>query len=193
MDNGKGVLYPLGMPAPLSALAVSDTDKRQVQEWVSAYGTPQQVALRCRIVLAAASGQSDNAIAQQLAINRKTVMLWRGRFAQQGLPSLWEIAPGRGRQATYGSEKIQQIIDTTLQCKPRGGTQWSCRTLAKRLGVSKSTVNNVWRSHNLKPHRVKTFKLSRDPHFLEKLTDVVGLYLNPPELRIPMKVISIPG
>jgi transposase len=117
------------------------SDKQQVQEWISAYGTPQQVALRCRIVLAAASGQSDNAIAQQLAINRKTVMLWRGRFVQQGLPSLWEVAPGRGRKATYGAEKIQQIIDTTLQSKPRGGTQWSCRSLAKRLGVSKSTVS----------------------------------------------------
>src|SRR5208282_5490349 len=75
-------------------------------------------------------------------------------------------------------EKIQEIIDTTLQSKPKGRTQWSCRSLAQRLGVSKSTVNNIWRSHNLKPHRVKTFKLSRDLHFLEKLTDVVGLYLN---------------
>jgi transcriptional regulator with XRE-family HTH domain len=79
------------------------------------------------------------------------------------------------------AEKIQQIIATTLQSKPKGRTQWSCRSLAQRIGVSKSTVSNIWRSHNLKPHRVKTFKLSRDPHFLEKLTDVVGLYLNPPE------------
>jgi transposase len=176
------------MPAPLSALSLGDTDKQQVQEWSSAYGTPQQVALRCRIVLAAADGQSDNSIAQQLAINRKTVMLWRARFAQQGLPSLWEIAPGRGRKATYGPEKIQQIIDTTLQSKPQGRTQWSCRSLAKRMGISKSTVNNIWRSHNLKPHRVKTFKLSRDPRFLEKLTDVVGLYLNPPEQAIVLCV-----
>jgi len=147
----------------------------------SAFGTPQQVALRCRIVLAAASGQSDQPTAEQLATNRHTVRLWRQRFPQQGLQGLWEIAPGRGRKANYSPEKIQAIIDTTLQSKPKGRTPWSCRCLAERMGVSKSTVNNIWRSHNLKPHRVKTFKLSRDPHFLEKLSDVLGLYLNPPE------------
>jgi transposase len=169
------------MFAPVSALFLSDGDQQQLQQWASAFGTPQQIVLRCRIVLAAAKGQSDNAIASQLDVNRHTVRLWRNRIRQQGLQSLWEIAPGRGRKPSYGPEKIQQIIDTTLQSKPKGRTQWSCRLLAQRLGVSKSTVNNVWRSHNLKPHRVKTFKLSRDPHFLQKLTDVVGLYLNPPE------------
>ncbi|HTV83330.1 MAG TPA: IS630 family transposase [Acidobacteriaceae bacterium] len=169
------------MPAPVSPLTLSDSDKQQLQQWVSAFGTPQQVVLRCRIVLAAADGQSDNASAEQLAVNRHTVRLWRNRFRQQGLKSLWEIAPGRGRKSTYGGEKIQQIVDTTLQSRPRGRSQWSCRSLARHLGVSKSTVNNVWRSHNLKPHRVKSFKLSRDPLFLEKLTDVVGLYLNRPE------------
>jgi len=169
------------MFAPVSALSLSDSDQQQLEQWASAFGTPQQIVLRCRIVLAAASGQSDNAIASQLEVNRHTVRLWRNRFRQQGLQSLWEIASGRGRKPSYGGEKIQQIIDTTLQSKPKGRTQWSCRLLARHLGVSKSTVNNVWRSHNLKPHRVKTFKLSRDPHFLQKLTDVVGLYLNPPE------------
>jgi transposase len=176
------------MPAPVAPLALSDSDRRQLQQWASAYGTPQQVALRCRIVLAAADGESENAIAQQLKSNRPTVRLWRARFAQKGLQGLWEVAPGRGRKATYGPEKIQQVIDTTLQSKPKGRTQWSCRSLAQRLGVSKSTVSNIWRSHNLKPHRVKTFKLSRDPHFLEKLTDVVGLYLNPPEQAIVLCV-----
>jgi transposase len=169
------------MPASLPLLSLSDLDHQQLQQWASAFGTPQQVVVRCRMVLAAASGRSDQAIAAELAVNRHTVRLWRQRFAQQGLQSLWEIAPGRGRKPSYGSEKIQQIVNTTLQSKPKGQTQWSCRLLAQRLGVSKSTVNNIWRSHNLKPHRVKTFKLSRDPRFLEKLTDVVGLYLNPPE------------
>src|SRR5271166_4802515 len=168
------------MPAPVAALSLSDSDRRQLQQWASAYGTPQQVALRCRIVLAAADGESENAIAQQLKSNRPTVRLWRARFAQKGLQGLWEVAPGRGRKATYGPEKIQQVIDTTLQSKPKGRTHWSCRSMAQRLGVSKSTLSNIWRSHNLKPHRVKTFKLSRDSQFLEQLTDVVGLYLNPP-------------
>src|SRR6201982_1297166 len=176
------------MPAPVSALSLSDSDKQQIQQWASAFGTPQPVVMRCRIVLAAASGHSDNSIAEQLQINRKTVMLWRARIAQQGLKSLWEIAPGRGRKSTYGQEKIQEIIDTTLQSKPKARTQWSCRSLAKRLGVSKSTVSNIWRSDNVNPHRVKTFKLSRDPHFLEKLTDVVGLDLNPPEQAIVLCV-----
>jgi len=92
------------------------------QEWASAFGTPQQVVLRCRIALAAASGQSDNAIATKLAANRHTVRLWRKRVAQEGLKSLWQIAPGRGRKPTYGPEKIQAIIDTTLQSKPKGRT-----------------------------------------------------------------------
>jgi transposase len=94
---------------------------------------------------------------------------------------LWEVAPWRGRKATYGPEKIQSIVDATLRSKPKGMTQWSCRLLAASQGVSKSTINNIWQSHNLKPHRVKSFKLSRDAKFLEKLTDVVGLYLNPPQ------------
>jgi len=108
------------MPAPVAPLPLSDSDKQQLQQWASAYGTPQQVALRCRIVLAAAGGQSDNAIAQQLKSNRPTVRLWRARFAQKGLQGLWEVSPGRGRKATHGPEKIQQVIDTTLQsnCSP---------------------------------------------------------------------------
>jgi len=176
------------MPAPVAPLPLEEADLQQVRQWLTAFGTPQQVVLRCRIVLAAAEGASDNAIAQRLQINRKTVTLWRTRCLHQGLKSLWEIAPGRGRKLTYGPEKIQAIIDTTLRTKPRGRTQWSCRSLAARQGISKSTVSNIWRGHNLKPHRLKTFKLSRDPHFLEKLTDVVGLYLNPPEQAIVLCV-----
>ena len=153
-----------------------------------AQGTPQQVVLRSRIVLAAAAAQSDSAIANELAINRKTVTLWRARFAEDGLTSLWEIAPGRGRKPTYDSAKIKAIVDTTLQSKPKGMTHWSCRLMAARQGVSKSTVSTIWRSHNLKPHRVKRFKLSRDPRFLEKLTDVVGLYLNPPQQALVLCV-----
>lgn len=163
------------------ALRVSPAEQQRIQQWLAAHGTPQQVALRGRIVLAAAAGQSDSAIARELAINRKTVMLWRGRFAKQGVASLWEVAPGRGRKPTYGPEKIKAIVEATLETKPPGMTQWSCRRMAERQEVSKSTISNIWRSHHLKPHRVKNFKLSRDPRFLEKLTDVVGLYLNPPQ------------
>jgi transposase len=138
--------------------------------------------------LAAADGNSDVAIAEQLTVNRKTVILWRTRFAEMRLDGVWEIAPGRGRKPTYDSDKIAAVVEATLQSTPEGMTHWSCRTMAKSQGVSKSTVNNIWLAHNLKPHRTETFKLSRDPKFLEKMTDVVGLYLNPPEQAIVLCV-----
>jgi transposase len=162
-------------------LILSASDQVQIQQWVAAHGTPQQVVLRGRIVLAAANGQSDSAIARMLETNRKTVILWRTRFTAQGLKSLWEVAPGRGRKPTYGTKQITAIVEATLHSKPPGMTHWSCRLMAASQGVSKSTINTIWRSHQLKPHRQKRFKLSRDPKFLEKLTDVVGLYLNPPQ------------
>ena len=181
MDNWREFGLCLGMSRKLPALTLNSSQQQQIRQWLSAHGTPQQVALRCRIVLAAAAGQTENATARQMGTNRKTVTLWRARLAERGLESLWEIAPGRGRKPTYGPEKIKAIVDATLQTKPAGMTPWSCRLMAKTQGVSKSTVSNIWQSHQVKPHRVKRFKLSRDPKFLEKLTDVVGLYLNPPQ------------
>src|SRR5271157_5233179 len=160
---------------------LSDVEREKLQQWTAAHGTPQQVALRGRIVLAAAAGESDITIAKRLSVNRNTVILWRKRFGDEGLDGLWDIAPGRGRKPLYSIDKIAAIVDATLQTKPAGMTHWSCRTLAQSQGVSKSTVNNIWRAHNLQPHRSQTFKLSRDPRFLEKMTDVVGLYLNPPQ------------
>ncbi len=155
---------------------------------MAGHGTPQQVALRCRIVLAAAQGESDLAIASAMNVNRHTATLWRRRYAEGGLKSLWEIAPGRGRKPVYGSDKVKEVVDATLQTKPKGMTHWSCRVMADSQGISKSTVSNIWRSHNIRPHRVKSFKLSRDPRFLEKLIDVVGLYMNPPQQAIVLCV-----
>jgi transposase len=176
------------MPRSSPPLSVSQHQREQIEHWLAALGTPQQVALRCRIVLAAGGGKTEMEIAAALNINRKTVRLWRDRFTREGLQGLWEIAPGRGRKPTYGPDRVKAVIDTTLQSRPKGNTHWSCRTLAAAQGVSKSTVNNILRSHNLKPHRSKTFKLSRDPRFLEKLTDVVGLYLNPPDRAVVLCV-----
>jgi transposase len=169
------------MPRSAAPLTLSKDQQNQIGQWLAAMGTPQQVALRCRIVLAVAGGESEAAVASALQINRKTVRLWRERFVAEGLKSLWEIAPGRGRKAWYGPDRIQAVLDATLQSKPQGQTHWSCRLMAASQGLSKSTISNLWKSHNIKPHRTKTFKLSRDPKFLEKLTDVVGLYLNPPD------------
>src|SRR5712675_1640429 len=166
----------------------SAAEQEKLEQWIAAHGTPQQVALRCRIVVAAAIGKSDVDIAEKLSVNRNTVILWRKRFGEEGLDGLWDIAAGRGRKPLYSIDKIAAIVDATLQTKPAGMTHWSCRTMAQSQGVSKSTINNIWRSHNLKPHRVKTFKLSRDAKFLEKLTDVVGLYLNPPQQAIVLCV-----
>ena len=176
------------MPRSIPALALSTDQEKQLNQWSAAMGTPQQIALRCRIVLGAASGRAEVEIAADNEVDRKTVRLWRERFRIEGLESLWKIAPGRGRKATYGPDRIKKVIDATLQSKPKASTHWSCRTMAEAEGISKSSVNNIWRSHNLKPHRTGTFKLSRDPHFLEKLTDVVGLYLNPPEKAIVLCV-----
>ena len=176
------------MPRPTPVLVVSKEQQRQIEGWLAALGTPQQVALRGRIVLLAGLGKAEAAIAAEMNVNRKTVRLWRERFDAEGLPGLWEIAPGRGRKATFGPDRVKAVIDATLQSKPKGMTHWSCRLMATNQGLSKSTVSNLWRSHNIKPHRTKTFKLSRDPKFLQKLTDVIGLYLNPPDKAIVLCV-----
>jgi len=169
-----------------TALAVDlDTEERmELARWVSLPGTPQQVALRCRLVLAAADGEEDREIASNQEVNRHTVRLWRQRVRAQGIGAVWEIGEGRGRKPAYDLAKRDAIVAATLASRPRGQTHWSCRSMAAAHGVSKNTVNRLWQLHNLKPHLHQTFKLSRDPQFLEKLTDVVGLYLNPPQKAV---------
>jgi len=176
------------MPRHAQPITLSPTDQTELKSWVAAHRTPQQVAQRCRIVLAAALGQQDKVIAADLEINYKTVALWRRRFSQEGVDCLWEVAEGRGRKPVYDAQEMKGIIDATLQTRPKGSTHWSCRTLGRAQGVSKATINRVWQSHHLQPHRTKRFKLSRDPRFLEKLTDVVGLYLNPPHKALVLCV-----
>ena len=169
-------------------VTLSDTDSQELKRWVGAHRTPQQVAQRCRIILAAAAGTQDKDIAKSMKINYKTVALWRKRFCSEGPDCLWEVAAGRGRKPQLTAEKIEEVVNATLQTKPVGATHWSCRTMAEEQGISKSTINLIWQSHGLQPHRTNQFKLSHDPKFLEKLTDVVGLYLNPPEKAIVLCV-----
>jgi transposase len=164
-----------------SAVVLSEADRNQLQSWVRAQFTPQQVALRSRILLMAAEGKQDLEIAGELNVNRHTPALWRKRFQTQGLDGVWEVQPGRGRKPSYPEDKVAAIVAATLQTKPKGSTHWSCRTMARAQQVSPSTINRLWQQYNLKPHRTRSFKLSRDVRFLEKLTDVVGLYLNPPD------------
>lgn len=167
---------------------LNESDRQELERWVRAHHTPQQVAQRCRIILAAANGQQDKAIADQMQINYKTAALWRQRFCSEGPDCLWEVAAGRGRKPELTITKVNKIINATLQTRPVGATHWSCRTMAEKQGVSKATINRIWQSHNIQPHRTTGFKLSRDPRFLEKLTDVVGLYLNPPEKALVLCV-----
>lgn len=180
--------YSPSVPRHALPVNLSETDRLELERWVSAHRTPQQVSLRCQIVLAAAQGQDDQLIASDLDVNFKTVALWRKRFVSEGQDCLWEVAEGRGRKPRLTPEDIERIVDATLQTKPAGATHWSCRTMAKAQGVSKATINRIWQSHQIQPHRVRGFKLSRDPRFLEKLTDVVGLYLNPPEKALVLCV-----
>jgi len=168
------------MPNTPEAIKLARAEREQLQQWESAQGTPQQVALRCRIILGALAGQDNVSIAAELGVSRPTVLLWRQRVREQGIGQVWEIAPGRGRKPQYDQAMRDRIIKATLQSKPKGMTHWSCRLMAAAQEVSSSTVNRLWQLHNLKPHLSGTFKLSRDAKFLEKLTDVVGLYLNPP-------------
>ena len=167
---------------------ITEPDHQELERWVSAHRTPQQVAQRCRIILAAAKGQRDKDIAKNMEINSKTVALWRQRFCREGPDCLWEVAAGRGRKPQFTAGMIEEIINATLQTRPAGATHWSCRTMAEAHGVSKASINRIWQSHGLQPHRIKQFKLSRDPRFLEKLIDVVGLYINPPEKALVLCV-----
>ena len=176
------------MPRLAAPVCLSETDRLELERWVAAHSTPQQVSQRCQIVLAAWGGRLDKAIASDLDINFKTAALWRKRFITEGSDCLWEVAEGRGRKPTLTPQEVERIVEATLQTKPEGATHWSCRTMAKAQGVSKATVNRIWQSHQIKPHRTKAFKLSRDPNFLQKLTDVVGLYLNPPQKALVLCV-----
>ena len=169
------------MPRISLAIELDPAERTQLEQWEGAHGTPQQVALRCRIILRALAGQQNMVIATALGVSRLTVQLWRKRVYKQGIGAVWEIAPGRGRKAHYDQDRREAIIEATLQSKPKGMTHWSCRLMAEAQGVSKNTINRLWQLHNIKPHLSGTFKLSRDAKFLEKLTDVVGLYLNPPD------------
>jgi transposase len=138
--------------------------------------------------LLAATGLPNRRIARELHTSRPTVILWRNRFLAGGPPALTEDAPGRGRKPQLSSAKVAQIVDATLHTTPQAATQWSTRTMARAHGVSQSTVQRIWDAHGLQPHRTRTFKLSKDPRFVEKLTDVVGLYLNPPDKALVLAV-----
>ncbi len=173
---------------PAAALMVSAGQRVILEQLVRARGTPQKLVLRSRIILHAAEGMANNAIAETLGTSRPTVLLWRERFKRLGLAGLEKDAPRPGRQPKIPAAKTAQVIEATLQTKPPAATHWSVRTMAKAQGLSRMTVQRIWHRSQIKPHLSKTFKLSRDRHFVEKLTDVVGLYLNPPDKAVVLSV-----
>lgn len=170
------------------ALPISEEQRETLRTWIAARNSPQKVVFRSGIVLAAASGASNRSIARELKTSRPTVVLWRNRFMQGGPTALIEDAPGRGRPTQITAAKIKKIVEATLQTKPKAATHWSVRTMAKAQGVSPATVQRIWDAHGLQPHRTRTFKLSKDKQFVEKLNDVVGLYLNPPDKALVLCV-----
>lgn len=137
-----------------------------------------------RALLLAADGKANTAIGQQVGVSPTTVASWRERFVTDGLAGLGVVRPGRGRKPTISDEQVAEIVRATLQDTPPGATHWSCRSMAKAQGVSPASAQRIWSALGLKPHQVETFKLSNDPRFEEKLVDVVGLYLDPPERAI---------
>lgn len=163
------------------ALDVSPDDRKILSAWVRASTTPQAVAQRCKIILAAIKGSPTSQIARDLGVTRDSVLLWRKRFEQSGPAGLTKIAKGRGRKPTVTVERADAVVQATLETAPPGATHWSLRSMAKVQKISPYSVMKIWHAHGLQPHRVKTFKLSNDKRFVEKLVDVVGVYLNPPD------------
>jgi transposase len=163
------------------SIELSEAERQMLVHWSRGRRTAARVVVRAKIVLLSAQGLENKTIAQQLGIGRDTVGVWRGRFAAQRLAGLVQDAPRGGRAPSKREAVAAAIVEKTLQEKPANATHWSTRSMAEATGASQSMVVRVWKANGLKPHQVRTFKLSRDKQFVEKMQDIVGLYLNPPE------------
>jgi transposase len=172
---------------PLAPLQLEDEDRQLLEGCIRRRKTAQQLALRARIVLGCAAGESNMAIAHRLDTTRETVGRWRQRFLESGIDGLHD-EPRPGAPRTIDDEKVEQIVTLTLEETPQNATHWSTREMARRVGVSQATVHRVWRAFRLQPHRSEGFHLSNDPLFVEKVRDIVGLYLNPPEHAVVLCV-----
>lgn len=163
------------------SIDLTESEIKILRTWSRGGKTPSRLMKRAKIVLLAAQGERNEFIAESLAVHRHQVSRWRRRFAQRRLAGIEKDLPRAGRKPSKRGQVTALIIETTTQTKPTAATHWSVRTLAEKLGIDKSMVHRVWRASGLKPHLSKTFKVSNDKHFIEKVVDVVGLYLNPPE------------
>ena len=165
---------------PRQLLTITEEERETLERWARRPRTAQALAQRSKIILACATGASNTDVANEIRVTRQTVGRWRVRFCNKRLDGLLdEPRPGAPRQIT--DKHVERVITMTLESAPRDATHWSTRSMAKACGLSQTAVVRVWRAFGLKPHRVETFKLSKDPLFIEKVRDIVGLYLNPPE------------
>lgn len=169
------------------AIVLDEAERAELTALTRKHGAPQALAGRARIVLAAASGLNNKEVALKVGVCAETVGSWRNRFAAKRMEGLYdEPRPGAPRQ--IGDDEIAALIRKTLETLPRGATHWSLRTMATEVGHAPSTVHRIWRAFGLQPHRSETFKLSSDPLFVEKVRDIVGLYLSPPERALVLCV-----
>ena len=176
------------MPIPAAAvIELTDEERAALERWARRPSSAQALALRSRIVLVAADGGSNGVIAKRLGISRPTVTKWRGRFAEYRLDGLLD-EPRPGRPRTISDEQVEEVIVKTLETTPKDATHWSTRSMAAEVGLTQNAVLRIWHAFGLQPHRQETFKLSKDPLFVEKVHDIVGLYLNPPERAVVLCV-----
>jgi transposase len=170
---------------PLKALVLTNEEQTKLEQWARRPKTSQRLALRSRIVLTCASGLSNTAVAGQLKISLATVCKWRNRFVEDRLDGLVD-EPRPGAPRTISDARVEEVIMQTLESKPQAATHWSTRGMAKATGLSREAIGRIWRAFGLQPHRTDTFKLSTDPLFVEKVRDVVGLYLNRTQPLLPL-------
>jgi transposase len=176
------------VPDPVApAVRLTDEERAQLVAWSRRATSANALAVRSRIVLAAAEGMSTSAVARRLDVSVGTARRWRARFVGEGLDGLLD-EPRPGRPRTVADEQVEAVITRTLETTPKDATQWSTRSLAAELGMSQSAVSRIWRAFGLQPHRQDSWKLSRDPQFIDKVRDVVGLYLDPPEAAVVLCV-----
>src|SRR5487761_2016445 len=171
----------------LAEVVLSGEERETLERWARRPTSAQALALRCRIVLAAAEGRASKEIAAELGCNHNTVSKWRGRFARRGFDGLHD-EPRPGKPRTVSDEDVERVIVKTLEELPANATHWSTRSMAAATGMSQSAISRIWRAFGLQPHRAESFKLSTDPLFLDKLYDIVGLYLDPPERAVVLCV-----
>ena len=176
-----------GMGRPMPALVLSDEERSFLEAQVRRHRVARSLSDRCRMILRCADGLSNKAVAAEIGVHERTVGKWRRRFLKERIEGLSD-EPRPGRPRTIEDEKVAEVIERTLSATPADATRWSLRSMASETGLSHTTIWRIWGAFGLQPHRAETFKLSSDPHFVDKVRDIVGLYLSPPDRALVLCV-----